>query len=164
MDAPPLLDEATAAFIAGPTASIAIASRDDTNHASLFKAVACRVSADRRRVTLYVDQQLAHAVVAQLRAGFPVAAVFSEPATHRTIQLKGERAELGPVAPADREHARVHFEALVEHLVALDYPEDGVRCYFHYTPEQLIAIAFEPGTAFEQTPGAGAGNPLGSAA
>jgi hypothetical protein len=156
----PVLDERTAAFIAGPTASIAVASRDRDNRPVLFKAVACRVAPARDRVTLYVDQQLAHGVVRAVRDGFPVAAVFSEPATHRTLQLKGERAEVAAVAPADREYAREHFVSIVEHVAALDYPEDGVRCYFHYAPEQLVAISFAPTAAFEQTPGPGAGDAL----
>ncbi len=155
--APPLLDEATAAFIAGPTASIALASRDARNRPSLVKGVACRVSADRRRVTLYVDQQLGQAVVQSIREGFPVAAVFSEPATHRTLQLKSERAEVGAISPAERELARQQFINIVEHISALDYPEAGLRCYFHYTPEQLVAVTFTPTEAFEQTPGPRAG-------
>jgi hypothetical protein len=155
--APPLLDEATAAFIAGPSASLAIATRDASNRPSLVKAVACRVSADRRRVTLYLDQQLGEAVVRAVRAGFPVAAVFSEPATHRTLQLKADRAEVGTVSPAERELARQQFINIVEHISALAYPEDGVRCFFHYTPEQLVAVSFTPTEAFEQTPGPRAG-------
>lgn len=158
--APPVLDAVTAAFIAGPTASIALASRDARNRPTLFKAVACRVSPDRTRVTLYVDQQLAHGVVRAIRDGAPVAAVFSEPATHRTLQLKAERAEVGPVAPADREYAREHLAHVVAHIAALDYDEDGLRCYFHFAPEQLVAVSFVPTAAFEQTPGPGAGASL----
>lgn len=151
------LDESNAAFIAGPSASMALASRDAHNVPSLFKVAACRVSSDRRRVTLFVDQQIAAAVVRDLRAGHPIAAVFSEPATHRTIQLKGERAEVGPVTPADREYAREHFESIVAHIAALDYPEAALKCYYHFSPEQLVAISFAPTAAFEQTPGPSAG-------
>jgi len=152
-----ILDEKHAEFIAGPTASIAVASRDAHNVPSLFRVAACRVSADRRRVTLYVDQQLAASVIRDLRAGSPIAAVFSEPATHRTIQLKGDRADIGQATPADREHAREHFESIVTHIVALNYPESGVRCSFHFTPEQLVGLSFEPTAAYEQTPGPSAG-------
>lgn len=152
-----LLDEQNAAFIAGPTASIAVAARDASNAPSLFKVAACRVSGDRRRIWLYVDRQLAAAVVRDLRAGSPIAAVFSEPATHRTIQIKGERAEVAAVTPADREYAREYFDSIVAHVAALDYPEAAVRCYFQFVPEQLVAISFTPAAAYEQTPGPGAG-------
>jgi len=152
-----ILDEKEAASISGPSASIAVASRDTNNVPSLFKVSGCRVSSDRKRVTLYVDQQLAAAVVRDLRAGGPIAAVFSVPATHLTIQLKGKRADVGSVTPADREYVREHFDNIVAHITALDYPEDGVKCYFHFAPEQLVAISFTPTEAFEQTPGPGAG-------
>jgi hypothetical protein len=108
-----------------------------------------------------VDQQLAADVVRDLRAGHPVAAVFSEPATHRTLQVKGLRAEVGAVTPADREHVRQHLEVTIAHLVPLGYEEAGIRTYFAHQPEQLVAVSFVPVAAFEQTPGPGAGRPLG---
>jgi len=155
-----VLEERIAQFVAGPAISIAVASRDEHHQAALFKVVACRVSPARDRVTLLVDQVFAHEVVRCLRAGFPIAAVFSSPATHRTLQLKGERAEVGPVDTADLELARTHGAAIVEHITSLDYPREAVRCYFHYAPENLVAVHFTPTAAFEQTPGPGAGTAL----
>jgi hypothetical protein len=151
------LDAVHAEFIARPHASLAVASRDANNVPSLFKVAACRVSPDRKRVTLYVDQQLAATVLRDLRAGHPIAAIFTEPSTHRSIQLKGERADIGPATPADREYARERIESVVAHLGALKYPEAGVRCYFHFAPERLVAVSFTPTAAFEQTPGPSAG-------
>lgn len=152
-----VLEARVAEFVTAPAISIAVASRDAQHQAALFKAVACRVSAARDRVTLLVDGQYAQAVVHCLRAGFPIAAVFSAPATHRTLQIKGAFAEVGPVSPADLELARVHGAAIVEHITSLDYPREAVQCYFHYRPEHLVAVHFAPTAAFEQTPGPGAG-------
>ncbi len=154
------LDEQRAEFISRPHASVAIASRGADHVPSVFKAAACRVSRDRSRVTLYVDQHLAANVLRDLRAGNPIAAVFTEPGTHLSIQLKGARAEIGPATPADREYARERIESVVAHLTALKYYESGVRCYFHFVPEQLIAVSFTPTAAFEQTPGPSAGAQL----
>ena len=159
--AAPVLDVAHARFIAEQAVSSALCSRDLANCPSIAKAAACRVSEDRRRLTLLVDQQLAADVVRDLRAGHPVAAVMSEPATHRTLQVKAPRAEVTGVTPADREFARQHVETTVAHLVALGYEEAGIRTYFAYQPEQLVAVSFVPTAAFEQTPGPGAGRPLG---
>jgi hypothetical protein len=159
-----VLEERVAAFVAGPAISIAVASRDVRHRAALFKAVACRVSGRRDRITLLVDAVLAHDVVRCLRSGFPIAAVFSEPATHRTLQLKGERAEVEPATAADLELARERHGAIVEHITGLDYPREAVQCYFHYVPAQLVAVHFAPTAAFEQTPGPGAGTALGRGA
>jgi hypothetical protein len=155
-----VLSETTAAFIAGPATSIAIGSRDADYVPALSKAVACRIGPDRARITLYVDRRLARDVVRALQDGFPIAAVFSAPATHRTLQIKGASAEIAGVTAEDREFARRQFEAIVGHVAALDYPDDGLRCYFHYEPDQLVAVTFAPTEAFEQTPGAGAGAKL----
>lgn len=156
----PVLDAAHARFIVETAMSYALSARDADNRPSLAKAAACRISADRQRLTLLVDQQLAADVVRDLRAGSPLAAVFSEPATHRTLQVKGLRAEVAGVTPADREFARQHLEATVAHLVPLGYEEAGIRTYFAHQPEQLVAVSFVPVAAFEQTPGPGAGRPL----
>jgi hypothetical protein len=160
MNSPYLLSEADAAFIASGNASIALAARDGYGRASVAKCAGCRVSADRRRVTLLLDQHYAAAVVRDLRAGSPVAAVFSEPATHRTLQLKSPAAELGNVTPADREHARQYTEAIVAHIAPLGYSEAGLRCYFAHAPEQLVAVTFTPTVAYDQTPGPQAGGRL----
>lgn len=157
----PVLDAAHARFIVETAMSYALSARDADNRPSIAKAAACRISADRQRLTLLVDQQLAADVVRDLRAGSPVAAVFSEPATHRTLQVKGLRAEVAGVTPADREFARQHLDATVAHLVPLGYDEAGIRTYFAHQPEQLVAVSFVPVAAFEQTPGPGAGRPLG---
>lgn len=156
----PVLDAAHARFIVDTAMSYALSARDAGNRPSIAKAAACRISADRQRLTLLVDQQLAADVVRDLRAGSPVAAVFSEPATHRTLQVKGLRAEVAAVTPADREFARQHLEATVAHLVPLGYEEAGIRAYFAHQPEQLVAVSFVPVAAFEQTPGPDAGRPL----
>jgi hypothetical protein len=155
-----VLNETMAAFIAGSATSIAVASRGADLWPSLSKAVACRVAPDRTRITLYVDARLARDVLRALRDGFAVAAVFSEPATHRTLQIKGARAEVGAIEPGDAEFARCRFDAIVAHIAALDYPEDGLRCYFHYEPGELVAVTFSPTEVFEQTPGPAAGTRL----
>ena len=58
------------------------------------RAVGCRVSADRRTVRILVSARQAAAVIAHVQASAALAAVFSEPSTHRTIQLKGHDARL----------------------------------------------------------------------
>lgn len=159
----PVLAASHAQFIVEQAVSMALSSCDAGNRPSIAKAAACRISADRLRVTLLVDQQLAADVVRDLRAGHAIAVVFSEPATHRTVQLKAPQAEVAAVTPADREHARQHLEATVAHLLPLGYPQAPIRSYFAHQPEHLVAVSFTPTAAFEQTPGPGAGRPLARA-
>lgn len=150
------LDAATAEFITGVT-SVSIATRDAQLLPSVGKALGCTVSADRRWLTLAIDAQRSAQVVADIAAGSPIAVVFSLPATHRTVQVKGERGTLSAATPTQQVRARLHFDAIIEHLVDLGYGEAALRALFSYEPEALLALRFAPTAVFAQTPGPRAG-------
>jgi len=158
--APTVLDEAHAAFIQSGV-SVVVASRDAHNTPTLVRAIACRVSADRRRVTVFFSASQSAALVADLRDAAPIAVVFSQPSTHRTIQLKGRNAAFMPLAAGDRERMSEQFELLVADLAAFGYPERVVRAFLDYAPDDVVAAAFTPAEAYAQTPGPGAGERLG---
>ncbi len=98
----PLLDEARAVFITHRVA-MNVASCSAARVPSLVRAHGCRISADRRRVTVFVSVPRAATVLADLRAGGAIAVVFSLPRTHETIQLKGAQASIVPLEGGDRE-------------------------------------------------------------
>jgi hypothetical protein len=150
------LDPATAEFITG-VASISVATRDAELMPSVGKAVGCLVSPDRREIIVLIDREQSAQIAADIAAGSPIAAVFSLPATHRTVQIKGGRASLAPATPTQRVRARLHVDAIVEHLVPLGYAEAPLRVLFSYTPEALLALRFAPAAVFAQTPGPRAG-------
>ncbi len=150
------LDEATAEFITGVT-SMSIATRDAQRMPAVSKAVGCLVSGDRRRVTVLIDAAQSAQVAADIAAGSPVAVVFSLPATHRTVQIKGECASVAPASPSQQVRARLHVEAIVEHLLPLGHEEQGLRAYFGFDPQGLLAVRFAPTAVFAQTPGPRAG-------
>jgi hypothetical protein len=150
------LDEPTAGFITG-VMSISIATRDAQLLPSVGKALGCTVSADRRWVTVMIDAQRSAQVVADITAGSPVAVVFSLPATHRTVQIKGERGALAAASPTQQVRARMHFDAIVEHLAGLGYAEPALRAMFSYDPQALLSLHFAPTAVFAQTPGPRAG-------
>lgn len=150
------LDEATAAFITG-VMSISIATRDARLLPSVGKALGCAVSADRRSVTVMIDGRRSAQVVADIAAGSPVAVVFSLPATHRTVQIKGEKGTLAAATPTQQVRARMHFDSIVEHLAGLGYAEPALRAMFSYEPDALLSLRFAPTAVFAQTPGPRAG-------
>ncbi|MCC6609449.1 MAG: hypothetical protein IT515_07215 [Burkholderiales bacterium] len=157
--APTVLDGAHAAFIQGGV-SVIVASRDAHNTPTLVRALACRVSPDRRRVTVFLSASQAAALVAALRAIGAIAVVFSQPSTHRTIQLKGRDAAFTPLAPDDRERMTEQIALLVAELTALGHPEGMVRAFLDFAPDDVVAVAFTPAEAYAQTPGPGAGERL----
>lgn len=157
--APTVLDEAHAAFIQSGV-SVVVASRDAHNAPTLVRAIACRVASDRRRVTVFFSASQAAALVGDFRATAAIAVVFSQPRTHRTIQLKGRDAAFVPLAPGDRERMVEQFELLVADLASFGYPERVVRAFLDYAPDDVVAVAFTPAEAYAQTPGPGAGERL----
>jgi hypothetical protein len=155
-DAGVQLDPATAEFIAGTT-SMSVATRDAKLMPAVAKAVGCMVSADRRVITVFVDGEQGAQVAADIAAGSPIAVVFSLPATHRTVQVKGHTVTATAATATQQVRARMHVDAIIEHLVQLGYAEGALRGFFSYEPNALLALRFVPTAVFAQTPGPRAG-------
>lgn len=157
---PPIIDPAWAVFLAGPV-SINIASRSPALIPSVARAYGCRVSPDRREVTVLLAAARAGAVLRDLADGAPVAAVFSRPKTHVTLQLKGERAEVLPATAADLELMRAYGATFAAEVCALGHAEAFAERLTSPSREPAAAVRFAPVALFEQTPGPRAGEPLG---
>ena len=155
-----ILDEAAAAFLHRPGISITAASRDAKNVSRIGRALGCRVSRDRTKVTVFVASSQYRSFFDALQASRTIAVVFSLPSTHRTMQLKGSDAAIGPLAPGDAEIISRHVDDFVDELGRLGYSRDMVRAYHWCDPAEVRAITFTLSAAFEQTPGPGAGAPL----
>ena len=160
--AAPLLDEDNAAFIQRGVA-IHIASRGRTNAPSIARAIGCRVSPDRRRVTTFVPSAQAGALLEDIRATGTIAAVFSQPSTHRTIQLKAPHAVVEPIAKTDFRLIEAYRDAFVAEVIPMGFAEAGIRALLACSLADLVAVVFTPTAAFEQTPGPSAGKPLKAA-
>lgn len=156
MHSPVPLEPALAAFITSRL-SIQVAASDGHGLASLVRAVGCRVSADRCRVTVLVSRSQAAPVLAGVAANGMLAAVFNEPESHRTVQLKGRDACV-EMATAEDEAALVPYAAdFSGRLAVFRVPEAYVRTLVSCAPGDLVAISFTPSEAYGQTPGPRAG-------
>ncbi len=153
------LDEEHARFILGGV-SVIVASRSAALVPDAVRGCGCRVSRDRRRVTVLVEPSQAATVLADIAASGMVAVVFSQPSTHLTIQLKGTDARPVRVTRSDHEIAAAHRAAWVDDLCRIGYSRDFAEAFWGRPPRDLGAIAFTPSAAFQQTPGPAAGQPL----
>jgi hypothetical protein len=97
-----------------------------------------------------------------LASGAPIAATFTEPTTHRSIQLKGPRAELPSDCAGDLDAVARQTGRFRDTLVSVDYPRRMAEHYVGYRDEEIVAIDFRPERAFVQTPGPAAGSALTS--
>lgn len=159
--AEPVLDADHAAFIQSGV-SVIVASRDAANVPCLARAIGCRVSEDRRRVTVYLAAFQAAALLAAIRADGAIAVAFNLPSTHRAYQLKGADAAVVPLDRTDVERARRYVEAFCADIGLLEYSDTYGRALLWFDPAELTGVAFTPLAAFEQTPGPRAGERIGS--
>lgn len=153
---PPLLDAAKAAFLAGPVA-INAGSHDAARLPSITRAFGCKVSPDRREVVVFMSTHHSRTILRDLTAGAPIAVVFSRPKTHETLQLKGLRARIQPLAPGDREIMLASGAAFSAEIMALGYPEAFSLAIMAPAADEAVGVAFTPSAVFEQTPGPKAG-------
>lgn len=162
MNGAPLIDEELAAFLQSGQ-SLHVASRGENLAASLDRALGCRVSADRRRVTVFILASHGAAMLEDFGRNGAIAFVASQPSTHRTVQLKGVDAVAGPVEPGDAALLARQADGFARDLVALGYAESLPRLLVEGDPGDVVAVTFTPVQAFVQTPGPGAGAPMAKA-
>jgi hypothetical protein len=139
--------------------SILVGSRDARHRPHLMRAIGCRVDADRRRVTVLMPRGRSGSVLADLAENRQVAVVFSEPATNRTLQLKGSDATLTDAVPDDESLAQRYLADFSGHIVQLGMPAEVAQSILG-DDGGLVAVQFGIDAAFEQTPGPSAGRRL----
>ena len=155
----PRLDAELAAFMQSGV-SVIVATRDASLDPEVVRAGGCRVSRDRRRVTVLVDPARAERLLADVAANGMLAAVFSQPSTHRTIQLKGSDAATATAGRRDRALLASQRSAWIEDLTRIGYSRDLAEALWGPLPQALVAVVFTPAAAYQQTPGPAAGQPL----
>jgi hypothetical protein len=158
-DATPSLQETTATFIQGGVSIIA-ASSATGNRPVIARALGCRVSRNGRLVTILIPAS--DPVLDAVRATGAIAVTFSQPSTHRTIQLKGKDARETELLRTDRALSRRYAAAFVADVCPLGYSEELMRAILSCEPPDLSPVTFSPTARFLQTPGPRAGEPLDS--
>ncbi|HSV54392.1 MAG TPA: pyridoxamine 5'-phosphate oxidase family protein [Burkholderiaceae bacterium] len=140
--------------------SVNVASRDAALRPSLMRAVGSSVSDGGRSITVFVSRPQSRQLVQDIAATGYVAVVFSEPSTHRTVQVKATRATLRNAQTAD-EPVLARYLASMEHEIGLvGFPSAVPRAMLAHRIEDVVAVTFEPELAFDQTPGPKAGTRL----
>jgi hypothetical protein len=121
-----------------------------------------RLSADLQRVTLIFPTAAAQDFLSGVAASGRVAAIFSLPRTHESLQVKGSDGKLEKAAKTDLKLIASQSTAFLNHLAELGYPAEIFKPLFHCEPGQLSAVSFSPQAAYSQTPGPGAGQAVGT--
>lgn len=158
MDSTPetLVDEALATFLQGAV-SITVGACDRSLRPCLVRAAGCRISADRRRVTVFVSASQSAVVLDCVRSKGAIAVVFNQPSTHRTFQLKSQSAEIGFLEEGDLEIMANYSKAFAREVGPLGFAESLIQALFSFSPDDVVSLSFYPAEVFSQTPGPNAG-------
>jgi hypothetical protein len=140
--------------------SVIVGSRDAALRPSIMRAVGSSVEEGGRKVTVFVSRRQSRQLVQDVAATGHVAAVFSEPSTHRTVQVKAKRAELRNATAADEPLLARYLASMEHEIQQVGFPPRMTRALLAHKLEDLVAIRFEPEVAFDQTPGPKAGTRL----
>lgn len=142
--------------------SINVAARDGGNVPAVTRAYGCAVSSDRRKVTVFVGETAAAAVLRCVQENGSIAVVCSHPSTLRTLQLKGTDAQVLPLKPADATHIERWRRTFTEELEAHGFTPPFTRTLADLAKQPLVAIRFTLAAIFDQSPGPTAGQRVGS--
>ena len=153
------LKDAQAQFIQGGV-GISAASCDAQGIPSLCRAIGCFVSADRQRITVLLRRSQCGALLDDIGRSGAVAAVFAQPSTHHTLQIKSTDAVVHAPETVDAAALARYVEAFHRELAPVGYTLEWTRALLGYAPADLVAVSFTPQAIFSQTPGPKAGERL----
>ena len=89
--------------------------------------------------------------------GSPIAATFSRPTTHGSIQFKARAARLDEPGRNDYLAAERQREKFSTELIQCAYSPEFTERYTAFAPHELVVVEFDPDETFDQTPGPAAG-------
>src|SRR4051794_22089402 len=140
---PPLIGPEQVALIARRV-SIIVGSRDAKQRPHAMRAVGCRLSADLRRVTVFMPVTSSELVLADLRLNGRIAVVFSEPSSHHTVQLKGSDAVVATLQPGDDATVDRYLRGFIEEIGQLGFSKNVAHTIHAHGPGGLVAVHFTP--------------------
>jgi hypothetical protein len=154
-----LIDAEQAAFICGGVGMSAATCRPGALP-NIARATGCRISPDRRVLTLLLAATPGAAALDDVRRTGSIAVVFTQPSTHRTLQLKGHDARIVPPEPGDADLIECYVRAFAADVAAFGFSEAYMRALLACPADDIVGVRFTIAAAFSQTPGPRAGEPL----
>jgi hypothetical protein len=163
MAAPPAIPAVLLAMMARGV-SVIVGSRDAALRPSVMRAVGSDVADGGARVTVYLARSQARQLLQDIAGTGQLAVVFSEPASHLSVQLKAEDAVVRPATEADLPALQRYLASMRHEVQRVGFAPDFTEAMLAFRLDDLVAVSFAPRQAFQQTPGAQAGTALGDRA
>lgn len=153
---PVLLSSEHIALISSGVSTI-VASRDAAHRPSLMRAVGASITPQGDRITVYLNRPTSTQLLADLQATGHIAVVFSEPSTHRTVQVKASQVQLRAAMTTDSELLQRYLRVMEDQLQRVGFGPHYTRIMLAHRPDEVVAVTFSPEQAYDQTPGPKAG-------
>jgi carbohydrate-selective porin OprB len=150
------LSDATVEFIESGV-SMLVATRDGELRGECVRGLGAQVSADRSRVTVFLNEALSARTRANLEHNGQIAIAFSRPIDHHSLQIKGVAIAWRKSSAADRKVQERYLAGFVEQLYWVGLPRAVTR-RVRLTPALTVTVT--PHSLFLQTPGPDAGRAL----
>jgi len=144
--------------------SVIVGSRDAQLRPSVMRAVGSRVGPADGEITVYLSRPQSRRVLQDIAANGHLAVVFSEPSTHRSVQLKAGAASLRSAGADDQPRLASYLASMEREIQLVGFAPELTRAMLACRLEDVVAVSFRPELAFDQTPGPRAGAALGGAA
>jgi hypothetical protein len=141
--------------------SIIMASRDTSLRPVAGRGLACRIDGEGR-VRVVLREPANAAFLHAIAAGGPIAATFTRPFSHRSIQFKATRAAIVRPGRQDGQAAFAQTRKFRDELVEAGHDDTFATGFTRFELHELAAFEFLPENAFVQTPGPSAGSALAS--
>jgi hypothetical protein len=139
--------------------SVVVGTRGPDGWPIAGRAKGCRIDG-QGRVRVFLRRRASTAILDAIAQGGGVAATFSRPSDHRTIQLKAGHGTVVEPSAADVTEAERQLANFRDELAGIGYPPSFTWPFTLVHPGDLAAVEFLPEAAFVQTPGPSAGSPL----
>jgi hypothetical protein len=137
--------------------SIVLATRDSALRPDGAVAWAARVEEAGARLTVFLHEAAARAMLANLEQHPEIAIDFDRPTTHRACQVKGRHVGTRVASEAEKDVVFAQIESFAADLEVLGYPRT-LSSSWTVWPCHALEVTVEQ--IFEQTPGPGSGEPL----
>jgi hypothetical protein len=158
----PLLSPEHIAMIDKGVSAI-VASRNAAHRPSLMRAVGASIAPDGSELTVYVARSRSRQLLQDVAATGQIAVVFSEPRSHRTVQVKAHEVELRSAVDSDAPVLQRYLRSMEHEIGNVGLSAAFVQAMLGCRLDDLVAIRLRPSEAYDQTPGPKAGSALPAA-
>lgn len=138
--------------------SISVAASDAASgRSSLARVLGSHASTDGMQLRLLVDRAQCADLLRWVADSGRLAVVYTEPLSHRTLQIKSTDARVVDADAEDLAHAARHLQQFARAIGAVGLSPDYAAALIHTDPARVAVLACTPQAVYRQTPGPRAG-------